>query len=329
MNASLELSLAANQFRALQPIPLWLLVRPITGDEWMLSDEGEGAAMRFKMFMTENKLRERFGIIGEIQVDNPEQGVTNPELKVLQYAVLGIPDVYAMPLSPAQRQSIWVNFSRWKERVGKTLPILRKHGLIEAGNKAIIPFLNLIGSEVKADRKDDFAQWCDDRSGFELDKDKRLVIEFLNVCDDAADLLEKLAIRVAESSATSTPATCQLGDKQGEHDGLFDDDRRLIWGGVRYTLTTNQAIVFRLLVDAYPGDVTHGSFGDKGIGDLRDSFRFNNTERKKRGTAYYLSWHLIVSGSIKDSKRLIDPSIVRSDPKKFSDPQHNPQQSPT
>jgi hypothetical protein len=118
-------------------------------------------------------------------------------------------------------------------------------------------------------------------------------------------------------------------DDTDDGDGLFENDRILVWGGVRFTLTTNQAIVFRLLVEAYPGDVAHGSFGDKGIGDLRDSFRFNNTERKKRGTAYHPCWHLIVSGSVKDSKRLIDPSIVRSDPKKFSDPQHNPQQSPT
>ena len=222
MNASLELVLTANQFRALQPITLWLLVRSITGDEWMLSDEGEGGAMRFKTFLTQNKLQERFGIIGEIQVEIPEQGGTNPKLKVLQYAVLGIPDVYALPLSSAQRQSIWGNFTRWKERVWKTLPILREHGFIAAGSKAIIPFLNLIGSEVKADRKDDFAQWCDDRPGFELDKNKGLVIEFSNVCDDAADLLEKLALRVAESSAVDARETHVLGDEQATNAAHID-----------------------------------------------------------------------------------------------------------
>jgi len=108
-------------------------------------------------------------------------------------------------------------------------------------------------------------------------------------------------------------------------DGLFESDRILVWGGVRFTLRTNQAIVFRLLVDAYPGDVTHGVFCEKGIGELRDSFRFNNAQRKKE---YYPCWGLIADGSVKDSKRLIDPSIVRSDQEKFSDPRHNPQRSP-
>ena len=326
MNASLELVLAANQFRALQPITLWLLVRSITGDEWMLSDEGEGGAMRFKTFLNQNKLQERFGIIGEIQVEIPEQGGTNPKLEVLQYAVLGIPDVYALPLSSAQRQSIWGNFTRWKERVWKTLPILREHRFIAAGSKAIIPFLNLIGSEVKADRKDDFAQWCDDRPGFELDKDKGLVIEFSNVCDDAADLLEKLATRLGESSAVDAPKNQDSGDNQCEQDGLFDDSRRLVWGARQFILTTNQALVFPLLVDAYPNDVLDSSIEQAlGNGALRDSFRRNNARGKKE---YYPCWHLIVQGSVRDSKRLIDPIILRSDPKKFCDPQDNPQQSP-
>jgi hypothetical protein len=237
MNASLELVLAANQFRALQPIILWLLVRSITGDEWMLSDEGEGGAMRFKTFLNQNKLQERFGIIGEIQVEISEQGGTNPKLEVLQYAVLGIPDVYALPLSSAQRQSIWGNFTRWKERVWKTLPILREHGFIAAGSKAIIPFLNLIGSEVKADRKDDFAQWCDDRPEFELDKDKGRVIEFSNVCDDAADLLEKLATRLGESSAVDAPKNQESGDNQG-------DGR-----GPRERLTTNDRCIWKAMLE--------------------------------------------------------------------------------
>ena len=90
-------------------------------------------------------------------------------------------------------------------------------------------------------------------------------------------------------------------------------------------LTTNQALVFRLLVDAYPSDVLHDTFEDKGISVLRDSFRFNNAIDKKE---YYPCWGLIAKGSVKDSKRLIDPSIVRSDQEKFSDPQHNPQRSP-
>ena len=114
-------------------------------------------------------------------------------------------------------------------------------------------------------------------------------------------------------------------DSQVDRDGLFDEGRRLIWGGIQFTLTTNQALVFRLLVDAYPGDVLHDTFEDKGVRVLRDSFRFKNAQGKKQN---YPCWDLIVGGSVKDSKRLIDPSIVRSNPKKFSNPQHNPQDSP-
>jgi hypothetical protein len=117
-------------------------------------------------------------------------------------------------------------------------------------------------------------------------------------------------------------------DDTDDGDGLFENDRILVWGGVRFTLSTNQAIVFRLLVDAYPGDVTHGAFEDKQIRVLRDSFRFNAKERKKRGYDYDLCWGLIADGSAKDSKRLIDPRIVRSDPEKFSGPRHNPQRPP-
>jgi hypothetical protein len=126
-------------------------------------------------------------------------------------------------------------------------------------------------------------------------------------------------------SAMAYHASKQQADCIDDGDGLFESDRILVWGGVRFTLRTNQAIVFRLLVDAYPGDVTHGVFCEKGIGELRDSFRFNNAQRKKE---YYPCWGLIADGSVKDSKRLIDPSIVRSDQEKFSDPQHNPQRSP-
>jgi len=114
-------------------------------------------------------------------------------------------------------------------------------------------------------------------------------------------------------------------DHTDDGDGLFQDDRIVVWGGVKFSLTTNQAIVFRLLVDAYPGDVLHDTFEDRGIRVLRDSFRFKNAQGKNQN---YPCRDLIVGGSVKDSKRLIDPSIVRSNPKKFSNPQHNPQDSP-
>lgn len=130
-------------------------------------------------------------------------------------------------------------------------------------------------------------------------------------------------------SAMAYHASKQQAKCIDDGDGLFENDRILVWGGVRFTLTTNQAVIFRLLVDAYPGDVTHGSFEDKRIRVFRDSFRFSSKERKKRGGDYYPCWGVIADGSVKDSKRLIDPSIVRSDPKKFSDPQHNPQRSPS
>ncbi len=130
-------------------------------------------------------------------------------------------------------------------------------------------------------------------------------------------------------SAMAYHASKQQAKCIDDGDGLFENDRILVWGGVRFSLTTNQAVIFRLLVDAYPGDVTHGSFEDKRIRVFRDSFRFSSKERKKRGGDYYPCWGVIADGSVKDSKRLIDPSIVRSDPKKFSDPQHNPQRSPS
>lgn len=130
-------------------------------------------------------------------------------------------------------------------------------------------------------------------------------------------------------SAMAYHASKQQAKCIDDGDGLFENDRILVWGGVRFSLTTNQAVIFRLLVDAYPGDVTHGSFEDKRIRVFRDSFRFSSKERKKRGGDYYPCWGVIADGSVKDSKRLIDPSIVRSDRKKFSDPQHNPQRSPS
>lgn len=133
-------------------------------------------------------------------------------------------------------------------------------------------------------------------------------------------------------SAMAYHASKQQSDCIDDGDGLFEDDRILVWGGVRFTLTTNQAIVFRLLVDAYPWDVTHGSFEEKGIRAFRDSFRFSSKERRKRGYDYYPCWGVIADGSAKDSKRLIDPSIVRSDPKRFQvpniipiDPQGSPE----
>ena len=130
-------------------------------------------------------------------------------------------------------------------------------------------------------------------------------------------------------SAMAYHASKQQADCIDDGDGLLQDDRILVWGGVRFTLTTNQAVVFRLLVNAYPGDVTHGAFEDKGIRILRDSFRFNNARGKKE---YYPCWGVIADGSAKDSKRLIDPSIVRSDQKRFQvpniipiDPQGSPE----
>lgn len=127
-------------------------------------------------------------------------------------------------------------------------------------------------------------------------------------------------------SAMAYHASKQQADCIDDGDGLFQDDRILVWGGVTFALTTNQSIAFRLLVDAYPNDVTNGTFEDRGIGNFRDSFRRNNPAGKKEN---YPCRGVIAIGSVKDSKRLIDPSIVRSDPKKFSDPQHNPQRSPS
>lgn len=111
-------------------------------------------------------------------------------------------------------------------------------------------------------------------------------------------------------------------------DGLHADNRMLVWGGVSFPLTTNQSIVFRLLIDAYQGgggDVFKNDIEDElGGGALRDSFRRNHNGAK----VYDPSWELIIPGNRKDSKRMIDPSVVRADPKKFSDPQRNPQRSP-
>ena len=126
-------------------------------------------------------------------------------------------------------------------------------------------------------------------------------------------------------SAMAYHASKQQAKCIDDGDRLFENDRILVWGGVRFTLTPNQTLAFQLLVDAYPGDVTLGAFEEKGLGAFRDSFRFNNRQGKKE---YYPCWGLITDGSVKDSKRLIDPSIVRRDPEKFSHPQHNPQESP-
>jgi hypothetical protein len=93
-------------------------------------------------------------------------------------------------------------------------------------------------------------------------------------------------------------------------DGLYDENRRLVWGGVQFTLTTNQAMVFELLVDAYPSDVLLSRFEDIGIGALRDSFRRKNTKGKKE---FEPVWYLIDRGSRKDSKRMLDPAKVKTD----------------
>lgn len=112
-------------------------------------------------------------------------------------------------------------------------------------------------------------------------------------------------------------------------DGLYSEGRMLVWGGVPFPLTTNQSMVFRLLVDAYQGggggDVFNADIEDIGVRVLRDSFRRRNAEGKNE---YDSSWYLIGTGSRKDSKRMIDPSVVRSNPNKFSDPQRNPQRAP-
>lgn len=110
-------------------------------------------------------------------------------------------------------------------------------------------------------------------------------------------------------------------------DGLHACDRMLVWGGVSFPLTPNQSLVFRLLIDAYQGggDVFNNDIEDAlGGGELRDSFRRNHNGAK----VYDSSWELIIGGKRKDSKRMIDPSVVRANPKKFSDPQRNPQRSP-
>ena len=145
------------------------------------------------------------------------------------------------------------------------------------------------------------------RHGFEL-------------CDRCARGCEMLIEVIEREMAAQKPI--QQAD---DGDGLFEENRILIWGGVRFELTTNQALIFALLVDTYPGSVVNNTFEDKGIAILRDSFRFNDPSGKKQ---YYPCWKLIEVGSVKDSKRLVAPSIVRSNPEKFSSPQHNPQRSP-
>ena len=72
--------------------------------------------------------------------------------------------------------------------------------------------------------------------GLNWTKTMGLVIEFSNVCDDAADLLEKLAMRVAESSAVDACTNQGSGDKQRKQDGdrlglegtLSENDRSIL-----------------------------------------------------------------------------------------------------
>lgn len=146
------------------------------------------------------------------------------------------------------------------------------------------------------------------RHGFEL-------------CDRCARGCEMLIEVIEREMAAQKPI-----QRADDGDGLFEESRILIWGGVRFELTTNQAVIFELLVDAYPSSVVKNTFEDKGIATLRDSFRTRDKNTGKH--RYYPCWHLIEVGSVKDAKRMVDPSIVRADPEKFSSPQHNPQRSP-
>jgi hypothetical protein len=158
----------------------------------------------------------------------------------------------------------------------------------------------------------------EDRRTVELDDmHKRHGFELCDRCARGCEML----IEVIEREVAAHKPIQQADDG----DGLFEENRILIWGGVRFELTTNQALIFALLVDAYPGSVVNNTFEDKGIASLRDSFRFNDPSGKKQ---YKPCWNLIEVGAVKDSKRLVDPSIVRADPEKFSSPQHNPQRSP-
>jgi hypothetical protein len=142
--------------------------------------------------------------------------------------------------------------------------------------------------------------------------------ELLDRCANGCEML----VEVIEREM----AADDRADDRADEDGLFDEDRRLIWGGVQFMLTTNQAMVFRLLVDAYPHEVLKSTIEEKlGDGELRDSFRRKDSQGKNRPDP---CWGLIVPGSRKDSKRLIAPEEVASNPKKFSDPQDNPQCSP-
>ena len=162
-------------------------------------------------------------------------------------------------------------------------------------------------------------------------------LSFWSLVDDAEwrDALDFFGFEIFERNARGCEMLIEVIEREvaahkpiqqaDDGDGLFEENRILIWGGVRFELTTNQALIFALLVDAYPGSVVNNTFEDKGIANLRDSFRFNDPSGKKQ---YKPCWNLIEVGAVKDSKRLVDPSIVRADPEKFSSPQHNPQRSP-
>jgi hypothetical protein len=129
-------------------------------------------------------------------------------------------------------------------------------------------------------------------------------------CEVLAEIVEQEAVSTSDHMVI---------DASRPEDGLIDENRRLIWGGIQFTLTTNQAMVFRLLVEAYPNDVLVSQFEDIGVRVLRDSFRRKNAEGKNE---YDPLWYLIGSGSRKDSKRMVDPKVARNDPRIIS-------QSPT
>jgi hypothetical protein len=120
----------------------------------------------------------------------------------------------------------------------------------------------------------------------------------------------EIIAEVIEQEIASGNCNQAASDGCRPEDGLYDENRRLVWGGVQFTLTTNQAMVFELLVDAYPSDVLLSRFEDIGIGALRDSFRRKNTKGKKE---FEPVWYLIDRGSRKDSKRMLDPAKVKTD----------------